>query len=133
MIGGAGGSSRGLAGVFSGLFVTTGGRCRNMHCSKSAGLPVVVSDIAGNRDLVREEIDGYVFGPDNDADLAARLEKLVEDAELRRRLGASGREIILSEFTLAERVKKMERLYTNLLERTGANCANGQAQAECRT
>lgn len=101
--------------------------------AKSAGLPVVVSDIPGNRDLVREDVDGYVFGPDNDADLAARLEKLIEDAELRRRLGASGREIILSEFTLAERVKKMERLYTSLLERTGTNRdANGQAQ-ECRT
>lgn len=84
--------------------------------AKSAGLPVVVSDIPGNRDLVREGIDGYIFSPDNDEDLAAKLESLIADAGLRRRLGASGRNKVLRKFTLIERVKKMECLYTHLLE-----------------
>lgn len=82
----------------------------------AAGLPAVVSDIPGNRDLVRAEADGHVFRPDDDADLAARLERLIEDAVLRRQMGTSARDKVLRNFGLAERVKKMESLYAQLLE-----------------
>lgn len=81
----------------------------------AAGLPTVVSDIPGNRDLVDHEIDGHVFRPDDDADLAARLAQLIGDAGLRRQMGANARDKVLKNFDLAERVRKMESLYAQLL------------------
>lgn len=81
----------------------------------SAGLPTVVSDIPGNRDLVEHEVDGHLFRPDDDADLAARLEPLIADAGLRRQMGGNARDKVLRHYDLAERVKKMESLYVQLL------------------
>jgi len=82
----------------------------------SAGLPAVVSDIPGNRDLVDHGVDGHVFSPDDDAELAARLASLIEDADLRRRMGVNARNKVLQNYGLAARVRKMERLYAQLLE-----------------
>ncbi|TCS71932.1 glycosyltransferase involved in cell wall biosynthesis [Sulfuritortus calidifontis] len=86
----------------------------------SSGLPVVVSDIPGNRDLVNVGVDGYVFRPDDDADLAAKLASLIADADLRRRFGTNGRRKVTDRFTLADRIDKIERIYLQLLERKAA-------------
>lgn len=57
----------------------------------SAGLPVVVSDHAGSAEIVRDGVNGFVV-PARDVDaLAARLETLLSDADLRRRMGAAAR------------------------------------------
>jgi phosphatidylinositol alpha-mannosyltransferase len=56
----------------------------------AAGLPVVASDIPGYRELVPGEAGRLVPPADPDA-LAAALEGLLADSELRRRLGEAGR------------------------------------------
>ena len=54
----------------------------------AAGLPVIVSDQAG-ADLVVDGVNGFVV-PARDVDaLAARLEQLIADPELRARMGAA--------------------------------------------
>jgi glycosyltransferase involved in cell wall biosynthesis len=55
----------------------------------SAGLPVAASAIPGNRDLLPSEEFGLSFEPHDEAALAARLERLLSDASLRRRLAAA--------------------------------------------
>ncbi len=57
----------------------------------SAGLPVIVSDHAGSAEIVRDGVTGFVV-PARDVDvLAARLEMLLADADLRRRMGTAAR------------------------------------------
>jgi glycosyltransferase involved in cell wall biosynthesis len=54
--------------------------------------PVVATDVGGLRDLVVDGETGIVVPSRDPAVLRAALERLLGDAELRRRLGAAGRE-----------------------------------------
>ncbi len=55
-------------------------------------LPVVISSVGGIGDIVSEGETGYLTPPDDYGALAERLDALVADAALRRRLGAAGLE-----------------------------------------
>lgn len=80
----------------------------------ASGLPVVVSDIPGNRDLVSGGEDGFTFADDDDADLADKLAPLVADGYLRHRLGTAGREKVIQSYNLEDRMKRMVQLYEDL-------------------
>jgi phosphatidyl-myo-inositol dimannoside synthase len=56
------------------------------------GLPVVAHDVGGVSEAVVDGVTGLLVPPDRPAQLAAAFEKLVHDAELRRKLGAAGRD-----------------------------------------
>jgi glycogen synthase len=57
----------------------------------SAGVPVVVSDTGGLRDIVRGPEVGRRFPPRDPSALAEVLFELASDSDVRRRLGAAGR------------------------------------------
>ncbi len=63
-----------------------------------AGLPVVAGDIAPLREVVREGVDGLHARNEARA-VAAAILALLNDPERARRMGASGRERVLAEFT----------------------------------
>ncbi|HEX2292929.1 MAG TPA: glycosyltransferase, partial [Gaiellaceae bacterium] len=57
----------------------------------AAGLPVVASRVGGIPELVVDGETGLLVDPGRPDRLAAALARLLEDAALRRRLGAAGR------------------------------------------
>ena len=60
----------------------------------AVGLPAVVSDVRGNRDLITPEKGGFLYSP-NDADgFAEGIEKLAENPALREEMGSYNREYI---------------------------------------
>jgi len=59
--------------------------------AQASGLPVIVSDVGGPKDLVEDGVDGRVTkGLDLEA-LTAAVRQLVEDEELRKRMGEASR------------------------------------------
>ncbi|HEX5446474.1 MAG TPA: glycosyltransferase [Pirellulales bacterium] len=80
-----------------------------------AGVPVVATDISGTRDLVLSGETGFLVPVGDRAAFARQTKKLLDDAELSRRLGAAGRERILSEFTVERMVARHVDLYRELL------------------
>ena len=64
------------------------------------GLPVVAARSGAFPEIVEDDRTGLLFAPGNAADLARNLERLVLDADLRRRLGSAGRERVASTFTI---------------------------------
>lgn len=52
----------------------------------SSGLPVVVSNVGGNPEIVRHEENGLLFEPGSSAGLAAALRRLIEAPALRARM-----------------------------------------------
>jgi glycosyltransferase involved in cell wall biosynthesis len=56
----------------------------------AAGLPVVASDVGGVPEAVVDGETGLLVPPGDPASLAAAIERLLEDASLRRRLGQAG-------------------------------------------
>jgi glycosyltransferase involved in cell wall biosynthesis len=86
----------------------------------AAGLPVVASDVGGVRELVVEGATGMLV-PAGDPDaLAAALERLLGDPELRRRLGAAGRERARERFDLSALRRAHLELYARELARRGS-------------
>jgi glycosyltransferase involved in cell wall biosynthesis len=63
------------------------------------GRPVVASRIGGLPWVVDEGLTGLLFEPGNVADLCDTLERLLDDTELRERMGRAGREKFERQFT----------------------------------
>ena len=73
------------------------------------GLPVVASDVPGNRDAVKEGVTGFLAR--DEAGLQDAVSRLLMDPPLRRRLGQAGRERIDREFTPAKAIAILQDLY----------------------
>ena len=89
----------------------------------SAGLPVVVSDIPGNRDLVPSEEIGLLFEPTDAHALASRLERLLQDESLRRTLGAQAQRRAREMFGMERVLAEIASVYAE------AGARNGRARA----
>jgi len=57
--------------------------------AQACGLPSIVSDVGGPRDLVRDGVDGFVTHALDAKELAARAAELARGPELRARMGAA--------------------------------------------
>lgn len=77
----------------------------------SHGLPVVISDLGATCELVRDNIDGYIVNPFDDALMAEKITQLLTDHSLRLKMGASGRKRAFSKFGNVQFVEKFEALY----------------------
>jgi glycosyltransferase involved in cell wall biosynthesis len=63
------------------------------------GLPVIASRIGGLPFTVTEGLTGLLFEPGNASDLATRIEAMLDDPELRQRMGLAGRQRFEQDFT----------------------------------
>jgi len=81
----------------------------------AAGTPVVATRVGGVPDVVREGEEGFLVETGATDDLAERLCRLAGDAELRQRLGQSGRERVLKRYSVERLLDDVDRLYRELL------------------
>lgn len=77
--------------------------------------PVVSTDVAGNREFLREEVTGLLVPAGNPVAIAGAVSELLFDPEKARRLGMAGRELVLGLCTDAIRARQVEGLYRQLL------------------
>jgi glycosyltransferase involved in cell wall biosynthesis len=82
----------------------------------AAGRPVVTSRLGGMAELVRDEVDGLHFTPNDSRDLARQLERLRSETGLLERL----RDGIQPPRSFAAEMHLLLEHYTTLLERRGA-------------
>jgi glycosyltransferase involved in cell wall biosynthesis len=81
----------------------------------SAGVPIVATDVPGNRDLVVPGQTGYLVPVGDRAAFTRHTHELLNDAALARRLGDAGRERMLTEFTIEQMIERHVQLYRELL------------------
>ena len=60
----------------------------------TVGLPCIVSDIRGNRDLIKNERGGFLNNPNSSEDFAKSISELVKDKDLRVKMGEFNKEYI---------------------------------------
>jgi len=82
----------------------------------AAGLPVVVTDVPGSRDLVHHEQTGLVVPPNDSHALAQAVARCLSHADLRAQLGRQAR-IAAGAFTVQRMVDRYEQLYLALTHR----------------
>jgi glycosyltransferase involved in cell wall biosynthesis len=81
----------------------------------STGLPVIATDIPGNRDLIVPKQTGYLVPVGDRAAFARWTNALLIDPELARQLGSAGRQRVLTEFSVEKMVARHAALYEEIL------------------
>ena len=81
----------------------------------AAGLPVVACDAGGLREAVADGETGLLVAPDDVDALQHAIGTLADDAALRAKLGAAGRERMQNEFSIATMAAQHVALYESLL------------------
>jgi glycosyltransferase involved in cell wall biosynthesis/ribosomal protein S18 acetylase RimI-like enzyme len=83
------------------------------------GKPMVLTDIRGCREVVRDGIEGLLVPPRSGQRLAGAVTRLLADPELRRRLGESARARARERFDEERVVETVVARYRELLARKG--------------
>jgi glycosyltransferase involved in cell wall biosynthesis len=85
----------------------------------SCGRAVVVSAAGGAAELFAEGVDAFGYTPGDVSGLAAAIRRLVEDAELRRRLAANARATALERFGVERFGGEFARRVRDFADRRG--------------
>ena len=83
----------------------------------ACGIPVIASDMGGNSELVRHGINGFLFRPGDEHDLAEKIQMLMDDASLLKSFGSAGREII-SRYDITNQAAKLLQIYRSMKKQT---------------
>lgn len=92
----------------------------------SAGVPVVASDIPGNRDLVVHEESGFLVPLGDSGELARKTQLILEKPEVAAALAQRAQQRMREEFSVAKMIERHAALYHQVVEGTGGG-AEGNA------
>jgi len=81
----------------------------------SCGTPVVACDVGGNKEIIRQDITGFLYESNNVNDLCSILSELSRDKDRIIRLSKQSREHILANYSLNRMVTNYESTYKELL------------------
>ena len=80
----------------------------------ACGRPIVTTDAPGCREIVQDNVNGFLVPTRDAAAVASSLRQLIESPKLRRKMGAKGRLLVENEFTLEQVNKETMALYGEL-------------------
>jgi len=83
----------------------------------ASGKPVVASDRGGNREVIRNGLNGYIVGAGNASEWNKMLIKLINDKELREKIGDNARKEILQGFSMEQVSGAVEKEYLKLIKK----------------
>jgi glycosyltransferase involved in cell wall biosynthesis len=83
------------------------------------GVPAVASDIAAHREVVGDDA-GLLFNVEDADAMAAAIERVVDDPDLRRRMGDAARRRVTSMFLIDRYVRDFQTTYAALMARPAA-------------
>ncbi len=93
----------------------------------ATALPIVATDVGGNREIVKNSVSGFVVPAQNPAELAQAMSVMMQQpVDKIRQMGEAGRQHILAHFGLDAVVQRWEQLYQELLARKGITIAESR-------
>lgn len=92
------------------------GLARALPQALIAGRPVISYDIDGAREVAINDQTGYLVPPGDIAQLAQRIGQLAGDAQLRQRLGQTGRQRFTDQFRHEVMTQRIRQLYSDILQ-----------------
>ncbi|MEN8173964.1 MAG: glycosyltransferase family 4 protein, partial [Chloroflexota bacterium] len=82
----------------------------------ACGLPLIATDSPGCRSIVHHEINGILIPPHDVPALVQAVTRLSQDAQLRGKMGAAGRQMVLDRFTKKKINQRTVQVYQHLLQ-----------------
>ncbi|UCC95711.1 MAG: glycosyltransferase family 4 protein [Candidatus Omnitrophota bacterium] len=87
----------------------------------ASGKPMVVTNAGGMPEVVKDSINGFVIPVRDFELLAAKVNTLLEDHRLRKRLGYTGRQMVESHYTKEQVTKETISVYKKVLSDITSN------------
>lgn len=81
----------------------------------ACGRPIVTTDMPGCREIVKNRENGLLVTARSSSELAKAIQCLIENPELRLKMGLRGREIAVNEFSIEKVIKETLAVYDELL------------------
>lgn len=80
----------------------------------AAGLPVVVTDVGGNPEIVRQENEGLLVPRQDATAIGNALIRILSDATLANRMGQAGKQRVKETYSLERTIERYHQLYQRL-------------------
>jgi glycosyltransferase involved in cell wall biosynthesis len=90
----------------------------------ASGIPVIATNVGAASETIVEGKSGFMVPSRNPDALAARVNDLLQNPDLRKSMGDFGRQIAMRKFSLESMVKRYELLYLELVSRPRKECAD---------
>ncbi|WP_462280495.1 glycosyltransferase family 4 protein [Salinivirga cyanobacteriivorans] len=84
----------------------------------SVGIPAVMSPVGVNTEIIEHGVNGYLAA--NDQEWAHTLKQLIDNAVLRKEIGAAGRATIVNRYSIDANKEKYLRLFEAVVNRENA-------------
>lgn len=94
----------------------------------AAGLPILSTRVACIPETVRDGVEGFLIDPGDIRSLIEKIERLIGDKSLRRRLGQAARARFLEKYTYEQFSLKMTKVFR---EAVGEVLEHSEASATC--
>lgn len=97
----------------SDIFILTSrheGLTRAIMEAMAVGLPIIATDVRGNRDLVKSGENGYLVPLDDVEQTAIAIERLIDSEDLQRSMGEKSKELV-KQYDLKNIIPQMEEIY----------------------
>lgn len=78
------------------------------------GIPCIATDVPGNRDLVINQVNGFLFNLTEPQMAANFLTKLSDDVNLWRKFSGNARNLVVEKYSLKIMLNKTKNLYENI-------------------
>jgi len=103
-----------LADIYVSTSLSDGGIASSTAEAMACGLPVVITDTGDNKKWVKEGESGFVIPTKNPEILAEKINYLLENEEVCKKLGQNGRKIVMDKNNYYKEMAKMEEIYYQL-------------------
>jgi glycosyltransferase involved in cell wall biosynthesis len=80
----------------------------------ACGVPCVATAVFGTPEVLHDGVNGYLVPAGDPAAMADRIGRLLADGELRRQMGAEGRELVREQFTFAAQARGYVALFAEM-------------------
>jgi len=83
--------------------------------SLAMGVPSIASNIGGNSEIIKDGENGFLFTPGNFIELSQKIEKILNDKELREKFSENAIKTIDENFTIDTMAQKTFEIYMKFL------------------
>ena len=107
-----------MAGCFAAVIASTGWDSfpRSSLEMAAAGLPLLVSNLAGLNETVVQDVTGLLFIPGDYIDLADKLDYLSRNAQMREQFSRNSAQRVSRDFTLDIQKRGLKKVLKNVIE-----------------
>jgi glycosyltransferase involved in cell wall biosynthesis len=92
----------------------------------AVGLPILATDVGGNREVVHEGCSGWLVPPQDSGRLARAMQLVTQTSEQERKnMGMAGRALVVAKHDLTRVIQDWEEVYVRLLQQKTGRTAGG--------